>query len=234
MRPLIAALIALPLAAATLPADAATRNIPVPGFSRLRVDAPFIVRVHTGPAASVKASGPPNRLDRLVVESRGDTLVVSTERNWSWRGISWGKADTVYVDITVPMLVAVELAGSGDLSVDRIRTGSFSAIVTGSGGLDVALLDTARFNAKLSGSGDLSVAGKTGRAELSVTGSGDLRAADLTVGLLGASVLGSGDIAVGTTREARANVTGSGDIRIAGRPICKTSKMGSGDIRCGG
>ena len=234
MRATIAALFALPLIAIVIPAAAATRSIPVPNFVKLRVDGPFAVRVHTGTKVSVKASGPQTRLDKLVVESRGTSLVISAEKSWSWHGVSWGKEDIVHVDITVPMLEAAELTGSGDLIVDRIRTGDFTALLSGSGNLSVDQLDSSRLKATITGSGDLSLAGKTGRADMAVTGSGDLRGGGLMVDLLTASVLGSGDISVGSTRVAKAKVMGSGDIRIAGRPSCTTSKMGPGEIKCGG
>ncbi|KRB85072.1 hypothetical protein ASE00_21575 [Sphingomonas sp. Root710] len=234
MRAGIAALFALPLIAAALPAQAATRSIPVPNFVKLRVEGPYTVRVHTGAKVSVHASGPQSRLDKLTAESRGNTLVLSTDKSWSWRGLSWGKADAVIIDITVPMLEGAELTGSGDVAIDRIRTGDFAALLTGSGNLAVIELESSRLKATVTGSGNLLLAGKAGRADMAVTGSGDLRSAGLSVNLLTATVMGSGDITVGSTRVARAKVMGSGDIRIAGRPNCTSSKMGSGEIRCGG
>lgn len=234
MRATTAALFALPLIAAALPAHGATRSIPVPNFVKLRVDGPYTVRVHTGAKVSVRATGPQSRLDKLTVESRGGTLILSTDRSWNWRGLSWSRDETVTVDITVPMLEGAELTGSGDVTIDRVRTGDFAAALTGSGSLIVSQLDSSRLRATVTGSGDLSLAGKSGRADLSVTGSGDLRGGGLTVNLLTATVMGSGDISVGPTRVARAKVMGSGDIRIAGRPNCTVSKMGAGDIKCGG
>lgn len=234
MRATTAALFALPLIAAVLPAHAATRSIPVPNFVKLRVEGPYTVRVHTGAKVSVRASGPQSRLDKLTAETRGNTLILSTDRSWNWRNLGWGKNDAVTIDITVPMLEGAELTGSGDVAVDRVRTGDFTAALTGSGNLIISQLDASRLKATVTGSGDLSLAGKAGRADMSVTGSGDLRGADLTVNLLTATVMGSGDISVGPTRVARAKVMGSGDIRIAGRPNCTSSKMGSGEIRCGG
>ena len=231
----VAALLALPLAVAALaqPAAAATRNFPVPSFSKLRVEGPYTVRVHTGASPSVKANGPQARIDKLIVESRGDTLVVTTDKSWEWRGTSWGKNDAVTVDISVLTLEAAELTGSGDVSVDRVRTTTFSALLNGSGDLSVEKLETARLNASVAGSGDLTIAGRTGRADASVKGSGDIHAAGLSVNMLNASVTGSGDITVGPTQVAKANVVGSGDITVGGRPNCSFTKTGSGDIRCG-
>jgi len=222
------------LAISVLPAQAATRAIPVPNFDKLRVAGPYKVRVQTGGAASVKATGPADRLDKLVVETRGDMLVLSTDKSWSWRRAATGKDDAVRIDISVPSLEAAELTGSGDIDIDKVQATAFTALLTGSGNLDIARLDAVRLKAMVTGSGNMSLVGKTDRADVAVTGSGNLVASDLAVGLLTADVMGSGNIDIGATRTAKAKVMGSGDISIAGRPACTTSKTGSGTIRCGG
>ncbi|RVT95102.1 DUF2807 domain-containing protein [Sphingomonas crocodyli] len=233
-RPLIAFTAAACALAAACSANAATRPFPVPGFSKLRVEGPYTVRVHTGAKPSVVARGPQDRIDKLIVETRGEMLVITTEKSWGWKGMSWGKNDTVYVDVTVPTLSAAELTGSGDVDVDVVRAPAFAASVTGSGNLTVAQVQTETLTSSVTGSGDLTVNGKAETMTARVTGSGDLHAGGVNVGTLTATVTGSGDIAVGPTRVANASVTGSGDIDIAGRPQCKTAKRGSGEVRCGG
>ena len=234
MRMPVLGLMGLTFAATAMPAIAATRPFPVPGFTKLRIEGPYMVHVRTGAGPSVNARGPQSQLDKLTVESRGDLLVISTEKGWNWTSLHWGKDQIVTIDVTVPMLQAATLTGSGDVNIDHIRTSAFAAQLTGSGDLSIAQLETSRLSASVNGSGDLTIAGRTGRADASVQGSGDLRASGLAVGLLNASVTGSGDISIGATKVAKANIVGSGDISIAGRPSCTKNKVGSGDIRCGG
>lgn len=234
MRRLPLALLGLSLTAATaLPAQAATRAFPVPDFARLRVEGPYTVRVHTGAKVSVKASGPKDRIDRLVIEPRGPTLVVTSEKGWSWKSLNWGSGGTVIVDITVPMLESADLTGPGDLTIDRIRTTAFTALLSGPGDLTVVRLDSSRLKADLTGPGDLTISGKTGRSDISLTGPGDFHGNGLAVDQLNATLTGPGTIVVGPTRVARATLTGPGDIRIAGKPSCTVKKTGPGDIKCG-
>jgi hypothetical protein len=233
MRLSIPALLGLSLAATAWPAQAATRAFPVPGFVKLRVEGPYTVRVRTGERVSVSASGPQNVIDRLVVEPRGTMLVVTSEKGSNWNPLRW-TSGKVIVDITVPMLEGAELSGPGDLTIDRIRTTTFSAALSGPGDLTVGRLDTSRLIAKLSGPGNLTITGKTGRADASLSGPGDIHAAGLAVDLLTANLTGPGTISVGPTRVARANLTGPGDIRIAGKPSCTVRKTGPGSIKCGG
>lgn len=233
MRRSILALLGLSLAATALPAEAATRAFPVPGFTRLRVEGPYTVRVRTGTKVSVNASGPANGIDKLVVEPRGQTLVVTSEK--SWNPLKWGTSSgKIIVDITVPTLEAADLTGPGDLIIDRISAASFTAALSGPGNLTVGRLETSRLKADLTGPGDLTITGKTGRADISLTGPGDLHAGGLAVDLLQASLTGPGTMRIGPTRNARANLTGPGDILIAGKPSCTVKKTGPGNVKCGG
>jgi hypothetical protein len=234
MRRSILALLGLSLAATALPAEAATRAFPVPGFTRLRVEGPYTVRVRTGTKVSVNASGPANGIDKLVVEPRGQTLVVTSEKGWNWNPLKWGgSTGKIIVDITVPALEAADLTGPGDLTIDVIRATAFTAALSGPGNLTVGRLETSRLKADLTGPGDLTITGKTGRADISLTGPGDLHAGGLAVDLLQASLTGPGTMRVGPTRNARANLTGPGDILIAGKPSCTVRKTGPGSIKCG-
>jgi len=210
---------------------ASVRDFPISGFTKLKVEGPYRVHVRTGGKAAAHARGPRDRLDRLVVEVRGDTLVVTSRNNgWSWGSGNKGPVD---VDVAAPKIEAVRLTGSGNVDVDHVRAASFVASVAGSGNLSVARIDTPRLSASVTGSGNLMLRGETGRADAEVTGSGNFEGAGLSVNLLTATVTGSGGLVVGPTRVARAAVTGSGDIRIGGRPTCTERKTGSGSIRCG-
>jgi hypothetical protein len=228
--PLLAACVAL---TACLPATAATRSFSVPGFEKLRVEGPWTVRVHSGPRVAVTANGPQARLDRLIVENRGGTLVITSEKSWNWSGISWTKNDNVVIDVTVPTLSAAELTGSGELTIDQVKVPAFAATLTGSGDFTVPQLQTGKLTASITGSGDMTLVGRAESATATVRGSGDFHGAGLTANMADVSVTGSGDLAMGAARTANASVTGSGDISIAGHPRCTTRKTGSGDIRCG-
>jgi len=221
------------IAAAALPAQAATRAFPVPDFARLRVEGPYTVRVRTGAKVSVRASGPQDRIDRLIVEPRGQTLVVTGERGWNWNMLRWSGGGTVIVDITVPMLESADLSGPGDVTIDSIRATAFTARLSGPGDLTVVRLDSDRLRADLSGPGGLTISGKAGRTTVSLTGPGDFHGNGLVVDHLDATLTGPGTIAVGPTRVARATLTGPGDIVIAGTPRCTVKKTGPGSIICG-
>lgn len=139
MRLLLAAAL---FATAATPALAEQRGFPVSAFDRVRSSGPFDVHIHTGQAASVHANGPKNVLDRLDIGARGSELIVGTKRDswWSsWRG--WGHGNRAVIDVTVPMVTGVALSGPGEVTVDRVRTRSFTASLSGPGDMTIGALE---------------------------------------------------------------------------------------------
>lgn len=228
---LIAALAALPLAACTGSAEAATQSYGVNNFSKMRIAGPFDVHVHVGGSPSARASGPKDALDRLSVEQNGDTLVVKTLPG-GWGGWPTGSRGPVVVEVSVPDLQGVSITGSGDVTVDRMRGDAVAVALSGSGSLDVGAIDVGTISAVMTGSGDMSLAGKARTASALVTGSGDLKAAGLVADDAQAKLVGSGDLALGARHLVKVVLAGSGDVKISGPAACSVTRSGSGDVHC--
>jgi putative autotransporter adhesin-like protein len=211
----------------------AQRDFPVAGaFDRIALAGSSDVIVTVGGAASVRAEGDAETLDRLEIVNEGGQLRIGMRPdsgNWfRWRH------HRVTVHVTVPALAGATIAGSGDMRIDRVEGARFAAAVTGSGDLSVGAAAVGDANFSVTGSGDIVAAGRAERASAAVVGSGDLRlrgleAADATI-----SVAGSGNIDIRATRSAAIELRGSGDINVAGPARCTISKSGSGEVRCEG
>ena len=224
----LAAAVAVLLAAT--PALAAERTFPVGAFDKLALEGSPEVVVTTGQAVGVRATGDAEALDRLDVRVEGGTLRIGHKREgWNW---SWGNHGRTRFQITVPMLRAADVAGSGDVTVDRVKTHDFAANIAGSGSLHVATLDADAASFKVSGSGTVTASGRCGTGAAKIAGSGDLKIAGLKCATLSASVAGSGSIDAFATQTATLATMGSGDIRVAGGARCTVSSAGSGKARC--
>jgi hypothetical protein len=211
----------------------AQRDFQVAGvFDRIALAGSSDVVVTVGGAASVRAEGDADTLERLEIANVGGELRIGmrpSSGNWfRWRH------HRVTVHVTLPALAAATIAGSGDMRIDRVDGARFAGAVTGSGDLSVAAATVGEANFSVTGSGDIVAAGRAERASATVVGSGDLRlrgleAADATI-----SVAGSGNIDIRATRSAAVELRGSGDIEVAGPARCTISKSGSGEVRCEG
>ena len=211
------------------------RAFSVAAFDKLEVAGPYDVTVTTGGQAAAQARGSEKLLEHTVVEVRNGTLHIHPRRSGSsWfggGGFRWtgGKAS---VQVSVPMLTGAAVAGSGNIAVDRVRTGEFSGSIAGSGKLGIGQLQVDKLGLEIAGSGSATAAGRAGEARYEIAGSGDIDAARLQVERLKAEIAGSGNIRARATAAADVDIAGSGDVEVTGGAKCSVSKAGSGNVRC--
>lgn len=234
MRRVLALLAVAPLVLTACRAQAATRGYQVTDFTQLRVSGPFTVRVHVGTPGSVRATGPQAAIERISVEQNGDTLEIRPVRSAGWTNWSWGKDTPLVIDVGVRTLAAASLAGSGDLTIDKVRGQSLELGLSGSGNLAVAAVQVARLKLDATGSGDLTAGGKAGTAAVALRGSGDVHGDGLMVDTASISLVGSGDVVLGARRSAAVTIAGSGDVTVSGPARCTVARTGSGDAHCAG
>ena len=207
------------------------RQYRVGQFDQVSVAGPYDVQVRTTGAPSVVARGPKQLIDRLVVEVRDGQLRIHPrrERNFRW-DVAWGVAR---IQVTGPMLRAASVAGSGDLSVDRIAGRGFAASVAGSGDLKVGSVQVQALQMSVAGSGDLRAdAGRAGNIKYSIAGSGDIDTRNVRADTAVVSIAGAGNVTGRVSRSAQINIVGSGDVRLIGGASCRVSRLGSGRVNC--
>lgn len=214
------------------PGPIVERNYNVGGFDQIELAGAYDATVRTGTAPSVHAKGGENLLDRLIVEVKGDKLVIHPKEHMGFHW-GWGHSGKVELTITVPQLKGATLAGSGGINIDKVQGDSFEGTVAGSGGLSVGSLDVQTLKLSIAGSGDAkAAAGKTRTAEYEIAGSGGVDAGGVNAEQLKVSIAGSGNVKAHATTSADVSIMGSGDVDVAGGAKCNISKAGSGSVRC--
>lgn len=208
------------------------RSYQVGAFDKIEVAGPYDVEVRTGSAPSVSASGPEKLLERLVVEVKGDRLVIHPEEHhglFHWESFHGSARLTV----TVPSLTEAAIAGSGDITVDKVAGDAFAGKVGGSGTLDLESLQVRSLEFSIGGSGDIRAkSGQAQTAAYKIAGSGDIDAGGVRTEAAVATIAGSGSIHGQASGTADVKIMGSGDVTMKGGAKCSVSKMGSGDVSC--
>lgn len=223
---LLAASAALVFAA---PADAATRNFGITGFTKVRVDGPFKVNVSTGVAPFARATGSPQALDRVAIEVRGDTLVIQANAS-SWGGYPGKDAGPVEVSVGSHELGNAWLNGAGSLAIDKVNGLAFSLSVQGSGAAEIGDVQADRMNVSLVGTASARLKGRTAKLTALVRGISTLDAAglqsrDATIGAEGPATI---DATV--TNAATVDASGTATIRLGGTPACTLNVKGSTSV----
>lgn len=177
----------------------------VPRFTKIEARSAERIRVLRGDALSVKLSGDDNLLELITTEVRGDTLIIEPRSSYRTR-------KPILVDIVMPKLSVLTMAGSGDAVIEA--------------------LDPASFKLDIDGSGNVVVTGNVDALEVEVNGSGNAELPGVTAKRVQAEVNGSGSISIGPSEALTAEINGSGDIVYQGEPkALKTWVNGSGSVR---
>jgi hypothetical protein len=222
---LIAAALALPLAA---PADAATRNFGITGFTKVRVEGPYKVNLATGVAPFAKASGSSVAIDRVAVEMRGDTLVIKP--NPSWGGYPGSDPGPVEISVGTHELTNATLFGAGSLSIDRVKGLSFALTVQGSGASEIGDVTADQLSVTVEGSGNARLSGATKRLTALIRGLSSLDAKALSTPTAAISADGTATVDANVTDTARVDGWGTATIRLTGQPSCTVKVSGSTSV----
>jgi hypothetical protein len=209
-----------------------SRDFPVGSFEKISLAGSSNVIVTVGGAPSVRAEGDSAMLEKLEIKVEGGTLRIGYKKgNW---GFGWRKDHgPVTVHVSVPSLTGAEVAGSGDMKIDKVAGGDFTGEIAGSGEIQLASLNARNASFAIAGSGAVTAAGSAETADFSIAGTGDVHAGGLQVKRAKVSVAGSGNVETKAVESANIDIMGSGDVIVTGGAKCSVNKMGSGDVRCG-
>lgn len=208
------------------------RDFQVGAFDKISLAGSPNVVVTVGGAPSVRAEGDSELLEKLEIGVENGTLRIGYKKG-KW-GFGWRKDHgPVTIRVTAPSLTGAEVAGSGDMKIDRIAGGDFTGEIAGSGEIELASLTARRASFAIAGSGGVTATGSAEDADFEVAGSGDVRASGLQVKRAKVSIAGSGNVETRAVETASIDIMGSGNVVVTGGAKCSVNKMGSGDVRCG-
>lgn len=186
---------------------AATSNRALPDFSGIDLAGSNNVTVVAGTRQSVVVHADSNLLSHVTTQVQAGTLIIGDVGSFTAKS-------PMYVEVSLPSLTALELSGSGNITVTGVRA--------------------SRLTITLPGSGDIAASGSVTRLDISIGGSGDAQVTGLIARNVDAVISGSGSIFVTATQSLDAKVPGSGAILYSGNPAqVTTSVTGSGAVTPG-
>lgn len=207
-----------------------TRTYQVGAFDKIEVAGPYEVIVTTGGKPGVSATGGEKLLEDTEVVINGSTLKIRPKHH---KGINlfWGSKGKAQFTVTTAMINAVEIAGSGGVTVDKV-VGDFKGEVAGSGRMKLAAVNGGAMDFSIAGSGSISAAGKAASTSVEIAGSGDFDSSGLAANDADVSIAGSGNVRANASRTANVEIMGSGNVTITGGAKCEIDKAGSGNVNC--
>lgn len=203
----------------------------VSAFSEVSLEGSGSLTIEQTGTESLTIEAEDNVLPHITSSVEGDRLVLA-ENAGVFVGIFLPRAPIHYI-LTVKHLTAIDVSGSGEVTMTRLNTSDLHLDISGSGSLTLDTLAATALDATISGSGDISVAGQIQRQGVTVSGSGSYRASDLASATAQVEVSGSGDVHVRVSNSLIARVSGSGNITYLGNPQVTSNVSGSGSVSHG-
>lgn len=196
---------------------AEARNFPVQGFDRIEASSGLHVTVTPGEAASVVVDAPdPADLDKLIVEVRGNTLVLGQQHKWFDFSFAFGPR--VEVKVTAPALRAIAVSSGADLTASGWSVPEFD--LAASSGAHVAVSDIAANNvsANASSGGSIEAAGKCANLDADASSGGQLNASGLICNEVSVNASSGGSAEVHATDAITAGASSGGSVTVTGNP----------------
>jgi hypothetical protein len=211
------------------PASAATRNFGITGFTKIRVDGPFIVRLATGVAPFARASGSSTGIDRVAIDVQGDTLVVHNDINSSG-GYPGKDLGPIQIDVGTHELSTAWLNGSGTLSIDHVKGMRFDLSVQGSGVATIADAAVDQLTVGAQGTGAARLSGRAARLTAVARGISSLDLGGLAVKDATIGIEGAGTISASVSNAVKLDASGPATVRLAGKPACTLRVSGAATV----
>jgi Putative auto-transporter adhesin, head GIN domain len=182
-----------------------TRN--VSGFTTISASGSTNVFITQGAAFKVEIKGYSNLLPYYETRLMNSTLQISYKQNVNV------KNDNIEVFITLPVLNALSLSGSGSITTAGVFNGNtdFNATVSGSGNIHFSSGTTQNFYSKIDGSGSIYML-------------------NMVADKADATILGSGKIEITAGNQLKVKINGSGKVYYLGSPVITTNITGSGTV----
>ena len=200
-----------------------TRDVEIAAVTAVVLTTPGELVVAVGATPSLTVTAGAKVIDRL--SSRVDEGVLRLDGSGSGP-----LAGAIRYELTLPVLDAVTIEGSGEVRADFAGGQAIAVTVKGSGEVIGANLAATTVDAVIEGSGRIELAGTTADQTVDIRGSGDYSALDLSSTRASVDSAGSGDAELTVTERLTASIAGSGDIRHAGGATVDGTIAGSGDI----
>jgi hypothetical protein len=199
------------------------RNYTITNFDRLEMGSAFIIKVRQGEFFDINVRGDRRNIDDLEVFKEGSTLVVRFDDNG-------GRHHETYVNISMPLLEAVNFSGATNSTVTGFELDdSFRIQLSGASVCQVSG-EFKNTNLLLSGASNLTMTGYGNSLNAEVSGASYLQAFHYSVEEADVEVSGSSRAKISVNKDLKAEASGSSIVYYRGEPSVKMNTSGSSSV----
>jgi hypothetical protein len=204
-----------------------TEEYDLDGFTAVRAGSAFNVMITQGDEYSVQVTADDNLGENLVVETRGDALVLELRQpTLIFRNV------TLRADITMPTLEAVDVSGAPTGTFTGFSTdGEFQAQASGASTIE-GDIEANDVRVDASGASNVILSGSTQTLDVQASGASRADLSDLTAVDVRADSSGASTVRVNVSGELDADASGASTVEFSGNPTrVREDESGASTIR---
>ena len=201
-------------------------------FDDVNVSGPFNVIYEQGKANTVRVDGTTEQLEKMTIYVKDGDLYIDQRKNepsgtFDGMRIFVSSVTINGIDVvgsatfTAPTPItaaemAIEIAGSGDVTLAQMTCTDLNIEIAGSGNVTTGAIQANRVKNEIAGSGDIDITGLTCKnVKNEIAGSGDINLSGLNVEHVKSEIAGSGNVTLrGKVGSHKEDIAGSGKVDI--------------------
>ena len=202
--------------------DIVTVEESISGFDRLDISHTFDVDIIQSQTYSLVVELDDNLVEYLVIEQRGDTLVLSLEDNQSYNRI------TLKALISMPTLRALEASGASDVKFTQFSSSNpFDLDVSGASSAE-GDIEAGDVSVDISGASDVVLSGSGGDLKVDASGAGEADLEEFPVNDADLDLSGASDVTVNVSGTLDVRADGASEVKYVGSPTFGTVDVSGG------
>lgn len=211
--------------ALALPASADTKSYDIDSFSTLDVSAGVTVIFEAGETRSLVAENTKGDFDNLIVENRGDTLVISRKGSGFF---SKRNRQNYTITVSGPAVSAIDASSGATLKASGIIGQSVDLQASSGATLAATNIEAGDISLKVSSGAEMDAYGTCTSASISASSGASLEADELACANVEASASSGASVRAHATNRADASASSGASVKLVGGATDITSDRSSG------
>ena len=224
----IALLTAIAGLALSLPASAETKTYSLESFQKISASAGVNVTFEIGETQSIIAENKNNNFEKLILENRGDTLVIS-RKNSGWFGNR--NRENYTIRITAPAISGVEASSGASVRATGLKGDQVKLSSSSGSNLNAMNIDAQAVLIQASSGSDLEAYGKCSSVTLSSSSGSSIDADELVCTSVKASASSGSSLRAHATSQVDGSASSGASVKVSGGATnIEKSKSSGGSV----
>ena len=194
-------------------------------FSQVSLEGFGELIITQGDQAALTITAEDNVIDKIITEVRGDTLVITFEKDFRV-----APTKKIRFELVVTELEDLTLSGAGDIFIDALESTQLDVTISGAGNLEIDHLEAKTVSIELAGAGDVEISGEVVDQTISLSGAGNYDAGDLQSQTAVVEISGFGNSTLWVEDALDITMDGAGKLEYYGQPVVSQHINGAGSI----